>query len=322
MGVPQFKDPFGYEDSLYNLRFPPFAGPCMASFRQSYWQRHIAYGIADRKTNARIKLYAEKVTMQVSNDSIFPTSDWEGEHGKKRAYDVPPKGQASDPLRSREESKRRARAKVTDIALCNKFQYMFTWTLDPSKVDRTDPEAVYKKVRAFLTNTTQRKGFTYVVIPEYHKRKPGEEKPGIHFHGLCNLGDVQIIRSMKRKHPRFDKHGRPVYNMSDWSLGWSTVVPLDENYEKAVHYITKYITKQDEKILGKYYLSSRSLKKSPDILPIDCGVELSEFVDADKLEDGSQHISTVYRDVVICSEDFDKDSFMRPGLLIGGPNET
>ena len=315
-----FADPFGCSSPFSEFCHPqPLAYPSYdwalhaAELRKSYFSRHIAYGFADRKTNARIKLYAEKVTMQVSNDSIFPTSTWESVgHGRKREYDVPSKGQAANPARSREESKRRAKSKVRDIALCNKFQYMFTWTLDPKKVDRTDPEAVYKKVRAFLTNATQRCGFTYVAIPEYHKLKPGEDKPGIHFHGLCNLGDVQIVRSMKRNHPRCDKHGRPVYNMTDWGLGWSTVVPLDAEYERAVNYITKYITKQDEKILGKYYLSSRSLKKSPDIIPIDQGVELSDFVDSDKLQSGQQHESTVYRDVVIWSEDFDKDSFMCP----------
>lgn len=314
------EDPFGCTSSFSEFCHPePLAYPSYdwalhaADLRKAYFARHIAYGFADRKTNARIKLYAEKVTMQVSNDSIFPTSTWESvDHGRKREYDVPPKGQAAYPLRSREESKRRAKSKVRDIALCNKFQYMFTWTLDPKQVDRTDPEAVYKKVRSFLTNATQRRGFAYVAIPEYHKLKPGEDKPGIHFHGLCSLGDVEIVRSMKRNRPRCDKHGRPVYNMTDWGLGWSTVVPLDSDYERAVNYITKYITKQDEKIFGKYYLSSRSLKKSPDIIPIDQGVELSDFVDSDKLQSGQQHESTVYRDVVIWSEDFDKDSFMCP----------
>ena len=60
--------------------------------------------------------------------------------------------------------------------------------------------------------------------------------------------------------------------MTDWPFGWSTVVPLDGEYEKAVNYVCKYISKQDSKILGKYYLSSRSLQKSPDIIPIAGGV--------------------------------------------------
>ena len=239
--------------------------------------------------------------MQVSNDKIFPAGAFEKADGRKRLYDVPAKGSAADPDRSREESKRRAKSKVRDIALCNRFTHMFTWTLDPQKIDRYDPDEVYKRCRTFLSNMTQRKGFEYVVIPEYHKLKPGEERPAIHFHGLCRLGSVRIERATKRHRPRFDKSGRPVYNMTQWSLGWSTVVPLDDNYERAVSYITKYISKQDTKIFGKYYLSSRSLKKSPDLIPL-VDIDYDLFRDQQKIDSGLQHEAAVYRDVKIISE--------------------
>ena len=281
-----------------------------SDFWQSYTQRMRGYGVADTKTNARIKLYLHKAILQVSNDNIFPTADWENQKGGKgRAYDVPAKGQASDPERAAEESRRRARSKVRDIALCNQFTHMFTWTLDPKLVDRYDPEQVYKKVRPFLSNMTQRKDFRYVVIPEYHILKPGEERPAIHFHGLCSLGSVRIERSMKRGRPRYDKHGRPVYNMTDWGFGWSTVVPLDDNYERAVNYVTKYISKQEHKILGKYYLSSRCLRKAPDVIPIDDGVDFDSFVDDFKLDTGQQYETTVFRDVKVVSEDFERSVF-------------
>ena len=285
--------------------------------RKDYRIKHSGYGAADTKTNARAKVYLSKITLQVANSNIFPTAQWEkplqwekpeipydpldGEFGVEKECCSP-----VDKERSMQESKRRAKSKVRDIALCNRFQYMFTWTLDPKRVDRTDPAAVYAKVRGFLTHMTQRKGFTYVVIPEYHKLKQGEDKPGIHFHGLCSLGSVQIERSMKRKRPRLDKSGRPVFNMTDWSLGWSTVVPLDADYDRAVNYITKYITKQETKILGKYYLSSRCLKKSPDIIPIDDGVSFYDFRDDEKLEQGKQYESSIFRDIKIVSEDYEK----------------
>lgn len=45
---------------------------------------------------------------------------------------------------------------------------------------------------------------------------------------------------------------RPVYNMLDWKYGFSTCVPLDENYERTANYIVKYITKSDSgKIFGE-----------------------------------------------------------------------
>ena len=303
-------DPWGLSDPEDWLHPIPLDWSDRENWASTFWLRYVrrmrAYGVADTRTNARIKLYLHKGVLQVCNDSVFPTGTWEDAKGKKgRQYDVPPKGAAVDPERSSAESRRRAKARVRDIALCNQFTHFVTWTLDPQKVDRYDPEAVYRKVRPFLSNMTQRKGFQYVVIPEYHKLKPGEDRPAIHFHGLCQLGTVRIKRAMKRNRPRLDKHGRPVYNMLDWPLGWSTVVPLDENYERAVNYVTKYISKQQQKILGKYYLSSRSLRKAPDVLPIE-SVPYDAFVDVDKLASGQQYEVVVYRDVKVCSEDFER----------------
>lgn len=265
----------------------------------------------DVVTNARIKRYMEKDVLQVANDSIFPAGDYEIsgiKEKKKRLYDVPSKGKAADPERSLEESKRRAKSKVRDIALCNRFEYMFTWTLDGEKIDRYDPEVIYKKMRAFLSNVSQRKGFRYVCIPEYHKKKDNEERPAIHFHGLCELGDVHITPSLLSDGTqRKDKSNRPVFNMDDWTLGYSTCVPLDGDYEKAVNYIVKYITKAESKIFGKWYLSSRFLVKSPDIVPIDGGIDFDSFRDPDKLFRNEQYEVTAYLDVKIVSEEYERD---------------
>lgn len=264
----------------------------------------------DTKTNARLKRYLAKDVLQVANDDIFPTADYEilGTEKKKRLYDVPSKGKAADPKRSLEESKRRAKSKIRDIALCNKFSYMFTWTLDGEQIDRYDPEIIYKKMRGMLSNMTQRKNFTYVCIPEYHKLKDGEEKPAIHFHGLCNLGTVQIVpATAPNGNQLIDKGGRPIYNMTDWTLGFSTCVPLDDDYEKAVNYVVKYITKAEEKIFGKWYLSSRCLQKAPDIVPIDGGISFDEFRDPEKLASNEQYETTAYLDVKIVSEEYERN---------------
>lgn len=283
----------------------------------------------ETRTNARLKRYLAKDVLQVANDNIFPVGDYEicGSNKRKRPYDVPSKGNAADPQRSLSESQRRARSKVRDIALCNKFDYMFTWTLDADKIDRYDPVVIYKKMRAFLSHATQRKGFTYVCIPEYHKQKDGEEKPAIHFHGLCNLGSVKISPAVSPSGTLLtDKGGRQIFNMTDWTLGFSTCVPLDDDYEKAVNYVCKYITKAEEKIFGKWYLSSRCLQKSPDIVPIDGGISFEDFRDPEKLETGEQYESTAYLDIRIVSEEYERDihdfgrsgyhyrHYKRPGL--------
>ena len=242
-------------------------------------------------TNARIKSYPSKSVVQVANKPIFTFIPGAS---RPRWYDVSPPGMAADPDRAREESQRRAAARVRDIALCNPFEYFFTWTLDGSLIDRYDPEAIYPKVHNFLNNAVKRKGFAYVLVPEYHSLKEGEEAPAIHMHGLCILGEVPIVRALnKANQPFTDKHGRPIYHMPTWTLGYSTCVPLDQNRERTANYVVKYITKSEEKIFGKWYLSSRNLIKHPEIIPLD-PIRYDEFRDPEKLETHVQYEAKIY----------------------------
>lgn len=109
-------------------------------------------------TNARIKSYPGKAVVQVASKPIF---QYIPGLSQPRGYDVSPPGMAEDPDRAKEESQRRAAARVRDIALCNQFEYFFTWTLDGTLIDRYDPETIYPKVRNFLNNAVKRKGFAY-----------------------------------------------------------------------------------------------------------------------------------------------------------------
>lgn len=249
-------------------------------------------------TNARLKYYPHKIVEQVASREIFPM-----EEPEQRRYSVPPKGHAKDPARSLAESKRRAATAVRDIALCNSFSHMFTWTLNPELIDSFDEEAVYKKVRIFLSNCVQRKGFQYLVVPERHK-KIVDGKRALHFHGLCVPGDIRLERAVSPKgHILSDNQGRPIFNMLDWRWGFSTCVPLDDHYERTVSYITKYILKGEEKILGKWYLSSRNLKKKPDIVTIE-PISFLDFRDEAKLKVHNQTEIEIYKSVYLVSEEF------------------
>lgn len=271
-------------------------------------------------TNARIKCYPSKAVLQVANCPLFPVA----KEGNATACDSPPnspdtpapstdppdppdreptpRAPAKDPVRSKDESKWRARASVTDIALLNQFSYFFTWTLNGDLIDRYDAEQVSRKVQTFLCNATQRKGFQYVLVPEYHKQKKGEDRPAIHMHGLCNLGAVQIERALsKNGRKRSNKQGRPIYNMTDWKWGFSTCVPLDENYDRTVNYVTKYITKAENKIFGKWYLCSRGLIKKPEIITLE-PIPFREFRDEEKLKMHQQFENEIFGGVKIISE--------------------
>lgn len=205
-----------------------------------------------------------------------------------------------------EVSRQRAKSKIRDIALCNDFEYFLTWTIDPSLLDRYDSKAVYKKLRIFLANAVRRKNFSYLIVPEYHKQKPGENKPAIHMHGLCNLGEVAIERARAKSGRRMtDKERRPVFNMVDWKYGYSTCIPLNGNRERTANYITKYITKSDEKIFGKWYLHSRGLVTSPTIIPLP-PENYDLFRDDEKLKAHIQSEVEIYDGVRLLSEEFPK----------------
>lgn len=242
--------------------------------------------LADISSNARVKEYPSATVLQVANAAIFRSPGFEP---RTRTYDVPPKGKAKDPERALASSRARAKSAIRDIALCNSFDYFFTWTLSQEIVDRYDPDAVGKKVRNFLKNASYRKGFSYVCVPELH------QDGAIHFHGLCKLGKVAVCRATNSRtgSELSTDRGQPIYNMLDWTLGFSTCIPLDENYERTCNYVTKYISKGSKKILGKWYFSSRDLVKRPEIEIISGGMDYNRFLE----DNPSLPVVPLYRDI-------------------------
>lgn len=255
-------------------------------------------------TNARLKKYPDVVEGQVCTHNIFPMGV--GEIKRNRAYPVSPPGQARNPIRAEQESRRRAKAKILDIARCNQFGYMGTVTIDGNKLDRYDAAAIYRKARAFLSNATMRHGMQYIMVPEYHRKKPSEEHAAIHMHMLCNLGTLAIVRATNPHTgaPLVDHAGRPVYNLPSWSWGFSAIMPLDDSTGAAAAYVAKYIAKSDKKIFGKYYLSSRGLTKSPKIIPLP-PVCYDDFRDEGKLETGRQKECNIYGNTYLITEVLD-----------------
>lgn len=257
-------------------------------------------------TNARIKEYPKSLVKQVATGAIFPLIPGES---KPRRYPVSPPGQAKDKDHSLAVSMRRAKSKVRDLAICNSFEYFFTVTIDPKLLDRYDAKAVYSKVRTFLSHMVQRKDFSYLIVPEYHEQKSGEDRPAIHLHGLCNLGEVRIERARGKSGRRLTKGGRPIYNILDWKYGFSTCSPIDpDTYERAVNYVVKYITKgngESGKVFGKFYLHSRNLVKGPNTYPL-APENYDEFRDEEKLKAHIQHEGELYSGLRVLSEEFPK----------------
>ena len=178
---------------------------------------------------------------------------------------------------SAERSKRRARSAVYDLARSTEFRYFVTLTCSPEKVDRLDDAAVFAKLHNWLDNEVRRKGLAYVVVPEYHKAG------GLHFHGFFNgalpaldSGTISLPGVKRPRRPRSEAErrrwladgGHVVYNLPDWSLGFSTAIELYGARSAAVGYVCKYITKAERKIGGRWYYSGGKLQR-PEVFCAD-----------------------------------------------------
>ena len=168
-------------------------------------------------------------------------------------------------------SKRRAKNAIFDLILCNDFDCFVTLTLDKNKIDRKDYNVIIKKLNTYLDNRVRRNGLLYVGVPELHK------DGSFHFHFLCNASalklvdsDTVIVKGHKKpiKNKTADRYGVPlderrtVYNISDWSLGFTTAVKTYGSIEAVAHYIGKYITKSEGgKVGGRWYYSGGKLQR-------------------------------------------------------------
>lgn len=169
-----------------------------------------------------------------------------------------------------QRSKRRAKNRLFDLIMCNDFDCFVTLTLSSDKIDRNDYTAVIKKLSTYLDNRVRRNGLVYVGVPELHK------KGGFHFHFLCNASALRLVDSgtvscKGKKKPikcaTADRYGVPfedrqtVYNIADWSLGFTTAIMTYGERGAVANYIGKYITKSDSKICGRWYYSGGNLRK-------------------------------------------------------------
>lgn len=156
------------------------------------------------------------------------------------------KSEGDDMLRSM----RRARAQLRRLALANGFEYFVTLTLDPERIDRYDGGAVVRALNQWCGNMVARHGLRYILVPERHK------DGAFHFHGFMGGPGLAAADS------GIQWDGRPVYNLPQWRLGFSTAQRLYGEYSAAVGYCCKYIGKQaGERPLGRWYYSGGALAK-------------------------------------------------------------
>lgn len=218
-----------------------------------------------------------EVDIICASDKIFMPEGYENSEDYTRPgrEGLPPAGrekgkksEGDDRLRSM----RRARANLRRLALANDFRYFVTLTLDGEKIDRYDGSAIVRALGQWCDNMVRRHGLRYVLVPERHK------DGAFHFHGFMagdgldavDSGTIDMDGWKKPRRPRSEAQreqwlaggGRIVYNLPQWSLGFTTAIELYGTYSQAVGYVCKYIGKQDaERPLGRWYYSGGALDK-------------------------------------------------------------
>lgn len=202
---------------------------------------------------AKIYTYPDGIQDIVASSAPdFGAKGWEesGANAKRRPSSETRERKSSDPKgEDLERSMRRARGKLRRLALANDFRWFVTLTLNPELVDSYDGAAVIKKLNAWCSNMVQRRGLRYILVPERHK------SGRIHFHGFFN----DCVEAVDSGHT--DKQGHPIFNLPQWSLGFTTAIELYDDYVKAVGYVCKYVGKQGEKPAGRWYYSGGDLRE-------------------------------------------------------------
>lgn len=150
-----------------------------------------------------------------------------------------------------EQSVKRAKTKIYDIARLNKFDYFVTLTLDQNEIDRYNGNEVSKKLKIYLKNKVARNELKYIMVGENHK------DGAIHMHGLMS-GSIDLKETKITT-----LSGQPVFNMNDWKYGFSTAIPTYGDNENTAKYITKYVSKDFKKVFGNYYYAGGNILRNP-----------------------------------------------------------
>ena len=187
----------------------------------------------------------------------------------------------SEVQNSMASSLRRTKILMNMLLEMNDFDWFATLTFDKDKIDRTNDELVYGAYVKYINNIKhQYPSFRYLTVLERH------EDGCIHFHlliggittkqlGLVNSGKVccswafyknkicskEYFEKTKHLHELQDTDGLPVYNVTTFTYGLTTVTRIASR-ERCNSYVKKYINKdigKSTEIFKKRFFYSKNL---------------------------------------------------------------
>lgn len=165
--------------------------------------------------------------------------------------------------RGKLQNAKRAVQKVYDLARSNEFDYFFTFTFNPDKVDSYDYDAVCAALGLWL-DRMRKKGVKWLVVPEKHPTSGRW-----HFHALVKgKGILDLIPAFNPYDgsPLYDKSGNRIYNAGNYEWGFTEATEIRDP-QRCATYISQYITECFDVPAGKKrYWASRSLNRPVESL--------------------------------------------------------
>lgn len=142
----------------------------------------------------------------------------------------------------------RARSRILELGLCNKWEYFCSFTIDPKKYDRFNLNAFYLDFSQFLRDQ-RKKGFPikYILVPERH------EDGAWHLHGL--MSDLPPLVPFSDQLASGLKV--PLDLVNGGYLNWVEAsrkfgycsLGLIKSPIKSAFYMSKYMTKDNERLV-------------------------------------------------------------------------
>lgn len=154
----------------------------------------------------------------------------------------------------------RAKRMILGYALCNPWEYFFTGTLSPEKMDRKDIDSFHKKLTQWFRDVRKKPGYqelAFLIIPEMH------QDGNWHCHGLIHGLPDEALARFPASAPLRLRQG-DFWNWESYSnkFGFCSLAPIRSDTATAF-YIMKYVGKQWNDIdtgMSLYYVS-RGLNK-------------------------------------------------------------
>ena len=124
----------------------------------------------------------------------------------------------------------RAKTTIREYALCNKWDFWCTFTINPRKYNRYHLDDYIKDFTEFIHNYNRRKEekCRYLFIPEQHK------DGAWHIHGfISGIAETDIY---------INKFGYFAWKQYEEKFGFISMTKLDDDIERLASYCLKYIS--------------------------------------------------------------------------------